>query len=639
MVQSARSNRDKEKDRDRRERDKPEKPAPEVTSDLPITEKELQGIKGRYLGEGKKKKKVVKMSDKFRFAFDWELGEDTSKDVNPLYDKKHDAQLLFGRGLRAGIDMREQKKNSTYVEQMESVRAKIQEQSAQQHEGMEVEEREEWLAEQRRMEEEERRRMEEAYASRAKAGTDRTMKLPGRHWQEKQVWEMSIRDWRIFREDFEITTRGGRVPNPIRNWAESGLPEEILRAVAEKGYKMPSPIQMQCIPLGLNNRDVVGVAQTGSGKTAAFVLPMLVYISKQAKITPENAGEGPQALVLAPSRELANQIYDESVTFCKHMGMRCFALIGGGGVKSIEEQGFAIRQGVEVIIATPGRLIDTLERRLCVLNQCNYIVLDEADRMIDMGFEPQVQQILDAMPAGAMKPDEEDAEAGNTDFKFRQTFMFSATMPPAVERITRKYLRRPVYVTVGEAGQTANTVTQNFSFCSESQKKDRLLDMLRREKPPIMVFVNARKVADTLYRDLAKQGFKATVLHAGRTQEAREQALDDFKDGVADILVCTDVAGRGIDISGVEHVINFDCPKNIEDYTHRIGRTGRAGKTGVATTMLTPEDTHIYYDLREKLQDQDQPVPREILAHPASKEKPGAAPAKAARPTIQYLRD
>jgi ATP-dependent RNA helicase DDX23/PRP28 len=229
------------------------------------------------------------------------------------------------------------------------------------------------------------------------------------------------------------------------------------------------------------NRDVVGIAQTGSGKTAAFVLPMLVYISKQPPITMENAGEGPLSLILAPTRELANQIYEESVTFCKHMKMRVYALVGGGGMASIEEQGFKVRQGVEMLVATPGRLIDTIERRLVVLNQCNYIVLDEADRMIDLGFEPQVQEILDAMPSSNMRPEDDADEEGNTDFKYRQTFMFSATMPPAVERITKKYLRRPAFVTIGEVGQTASTVEQHFEFCSETQKKERLYGLLRFE--------------------------------------------------------------------------------------------------------------------------------------------------------------
>uniref|UniRef100_A0A7S1H9J5 RNA helicase n=2 Tax=Hemiselmis andersenii TaxID=464988 RepID=A0A7S1H9J5_HEMAN len=292
-----------------------------------------------------------------------------------------------------------------------------------------------------------------------------------------------------------------------------------------------------------------------------------------------------------------------------------------------------------MLVATPGRLIDTIERRLVVLNQCNYIVLDEADRMIDMGFLPQVEAILDAMPSSNMKPeDSEEAEDGNAEFKYRQTFMFSATMPPAVERITKKYLRKPAFVTIGEVGQTASTVTQHFEFCSETQKKERLFSLLRKEKPPIMVFVNARKNCDTLYKDVSKNGFRSTLLHGGKTQDQRESALDDFKSGVYDIIICTDVAGRGIDISGVEHVINYDCPKNIEDYTHRIGRTGRAGKTGVATSFLTPEDTHIYYDLKNKLQESDQPVPREILSNPASTTAPGDV-TKAKKPTVQYLRD
>mmetsp|Transcript_22435 Transcript_22435/g.51761 ORF Transcript_22435/g.51761 Transcript_22435/m.51761 type:complete len:862 (-) Transcript_22435:104-2689(-) len=643
-AESHGSSRDRDRERERardrerilqRERDRKGETAPETTNDGTgpvITEKEMQKVKARYLGEGKVKKKVVKVTDKFRFAFDWEASEDTSADANPLYNKKHEAQLLFGRGLRAGIDMREQKKVSTYVENLEAVRSKIEEEQSH------IEKDEE----QKRDEAEAKRRMKEAYATRDKASTDKAMRLPGAHWTEKAFEEMTVRDWRIFREDFQIATKGGKTCNPIRNWEESGLPAEILEAISAKGYKAPSAIQMQCIPLGLMNRDVVGIAQTGSGKTAAFVLPMLVYISKKPAdifpITLETAGEGPLALILAPTRELANQIFEEAVTFCKFMNMRCFSLVGGGGMKSIEDQGFQIRQGIEVVVATPGRLIDCLERRLVVLNQCNYVVLDEADRMIDMGFEPQVQAILDAMPSSNLKPDDEDeAEEGNQEFKYRQTFMFSATMPAAVERITRKYLRRPAFVSIGEIGQTASSVEQNFIFCTEQQKKQRLIEMLRKLKPPIMVFVNARKSCDSLYKDVLKEGFKATVIHGGKAQDSRESALEEFKAGMFDIIICTDVAGRGIDISGVEHVINHDCPKNIEDYTHRIGRTGRAGKTGIATTLLTPEDTHIYYDLTIKLQETGQVVPADILRNPASQQKPGGLDNKKRRDQVQHV--
>uniref|UniRef100_A0A6T7ZDA9 RNA helicase n=1 Tax=Cryptomonas curvata TaxID=233186 RepID=A0A6T7ZDA9_9CRYP len=451
--------------------------------------------------------------------------------------------------------------------------------------------------------------------------------------EDPEIFAMTETEVVQYRRQLDVRVMGDDVPRPIKTFAQCGLGDDLLKDIERHGYTAPTPIQCQALPTALSGRDVLGIAKTGSGKTAAFLLPMLAHILDQPELEEK---DGPIGVVLAPTRELCQQTLTEARKFSKACGVAVAGVYGGA---SKNEQRLDLLRGAEIAVGTPGRLIDMLKTKATNLRRATYLVLDEADRMIDMGFEPQVQAILDAMPAGSMKPEDDLSEVGNTDFRYRQTFMFSATMPPAVERITRKYLRRPAYVTIGEAGQTATSVTQNFVFCSETQKKDRLYELLRREKPPIMVFVNARKSADVLYKDVARQGFKATVLHGGKTQDGREQALDDFKDGVYDILVCTDVAGRGIDISGVEHVINFDCPKNIEDYTHRIGRTGRAGKTGIATTMLTSDDTHIYYDLKEKLTDQDQAVPREILAHPASREKPGAVPAKAPRTTIQYLRD
>ncbi|KAL9678530.1 hypothetical protein QQ045_016374 [Rhodiola kirilowii] len=230
-----------------------------------------------------------------------------------------------------------------------------------------------------------------------RAGIDRwEQKKVDRHWSQKKLDEMTDRDWRIFREDFNISYKGSKIPHPMRNWAESKLTPEWLKAVERLGYNKPSPIQMAAIPLGLQQRDVIGIAETGSGKTAAFVLPMLTYISRLPPMTEENEEEGPYAVVMAPTRELAKQIEDETVKFAHYMGIKVVSIVGG---QSIEEQGFKIRQGCEVVIATPGRLIDCLERRYAVLNQCNYVVLDEADRMIDMGFEPQVVGVLEAMPS------------------------------------------------------------------------------------------------------------------------------------------------------------------------------------------------------------------------------------------------
>ncbi|KAL2939981.1 DEAD-box ATP-dependent RNA helicase 21 [Bienertia sinuspersici] len=392
----------------------------------------------------------------------------------------HEAQLLFGRGFRAGIDRREQKKLAAKneVELREEIRKK---------DG--TEEKPEEVAAQKR-----RELAAEVY--------DTFDMRVDRHWSEKRLEEMTERDWRIFREDFNIAYKGSKIPRPMRNWAESKLSSELLQAVERAKYKTPSPIQMAAIPLGLQQRDVIGVAETGSG---------CHQLVKRMKLRVHNA------VVMAPTRELAQQIEEET---------------------SIEEQGFKIRKGCEIVIATPGRLLDCLERRYVVLNQCNYVVLDEADRMIDMGFEPQVVGVLDAMPSSNMKPENEEEELDEKRI-YRTTYMFSATMPPAVERLARSY--------------------------------------------------------------------RVTTLHGGKSQEQREISLEGFRTKRYNVMVATDVAGRGIDIPDVAHVINYDMPGNIEMYTHRIGRTGRAGKTG----MLIQSNS---------------PVPPELARHEASKFKPGSIP-------------
>ncbi|GER36118.1 DEAD-box ATP-dependent RNA helicase [Striga asiatica] len=300
-------------DREREDEHKARKRARLEKLDEKQREIDLTAIKEQYMGSEKPKKRVIKPSEKFRFSFDWENTEDTSRNMKSLYQNPHKASLLFD----IKVD---------------------------------------------------------------------------RHWSDKKLEEMTDRDWRIFREDFNISYEGSKIPRPMRNWAESKLSAELLRAVNRAGYKSPSPIQMAAIPLGLEQRNVIGVSETGSGKTAAFVLPMLTYITRLPPISEEN---GPYAVVMAPTRELALQIEDETTKFAHYMGIKVVSIVGG---QSIAKQGFKLRQGCEVVIATPGRLLDCLERRYVVLNQCKYVVLDEADRMIDMGFEPQVVGVLDAIP-------------------------------------------------------------------------------------------------------------------------------------------------------------------------------------------------------------------------------------------------
>uniref|UniRef100_A0A8C5BJ73 Probable ATP-dependent RNA helicase DDX23 n=1 Tax=Gadus morhua TaxID=8049 RepID=A0A8C5BJ73_GADMO len=562
--------------------------------------KELQAIKERYLGGTKKRRRTRHLNDR-KFVFEWDASEDTSIDYNPIYKEKHSVQL-YGRGYIAGIDLKQQKRDQShfYGELMETRRT--------------LEEKEQ-----------EEVRLKKVRKKEAKQRWD------DRHWVQKKLEEMTDRDWRIFREDYSITTKGGKIPNPIRNWKEYSLPPHIVEVIDACGYKDPTPIQRQAIPIGLQNRDIIGVAETGSGKTAAFLIPLLVWITTLPKIDRiEDSDQGPYAVILAPTRELAQQIEEETLKFGKPLGIRTVAVIGG---ISREDQGFRLRMGCEIVIATPGRLIDVLENRYLVLGRCTYVVLDEADRMIDMGFEPDVQKILEYIPVTNQKPDTDEAEDPEKMMmnfesgkgKYRQTVMFTATMPAAVERLARSYLRRPAVVYIGSAGKPHERVEQKVLLMGEGEKRKKLLEVLNRGfEPPIIIFVNQKKGCDVLAKSLEKMGFNACTLHGGKGQEQREFALSNLKAGAKDILVATDVAGRGIDIHDVSMVLNYDMAKNIEDYIHRIGRTGRAGKSGMAMTFLTKDDAQVFYDLKQAIM--ESPVstcPPELTNHPDAQHKPG----------------
>ncbi|XP_046741670.1 probable ATP-dependent RNA helicase DDX23 isoform X1 [Diprion similis] len=570
-------------------------------------EKEVEAIKERYLGLIKKKRRVRRLNDR-KFVFDWDISEDTSVDYNNIYKERHQVQF-FGRGNLAGIDIKAQKRDQSkfYGELLEKRRTDAEK-------------------------EQEKMRLKKVKKKEEK------QKWDDRHWSEKSIEEMTERDWRIFREDYNITIKGGRIPDPIRSWKESGFPKEILDIIDKVGYKDLTPIQRQAIPIGLQNRDIIGVAETGSGKTLAFLIPLLLWITSLPKIERlEEADQGPYSIILAPTRELAQQIEEETNKFGQPLGIRVVVVVGG---LSREEQGFRLRMGCEIVIATPGRLIDVLENRYLVLNQCTYIVLDEADRMIDMGFEPDVQKILEYMPVTNLKPDNEDAENEekllanyNTKKKYRQTVMFTATMPAAVERLARTYLRRPAVVYIGSVGKPTERTEQIVHIMGEADKRRKLMEILSRGvEPPVIIFVNQKKGADVLARGLEKLGYNACTLHGGKGQEQREYALASLKGGSKDILVATDVAGRGIDIKDVSMVINYDMAKTIEDYTHRIGRTGRAGKAGLAISFCTKDDSHLFYDLKQTIL--GSPIstcPPELLNHPDAQHKPGTVVTKKRR--------
>ncbi|KAJ5095946.1 pre-mRNA-splicing ATP-dependent RNA helicase PRP28 [Penicillium alfredii] len=568
-------------------------------------------VKQRYMGADQTsnfsaKKKRKRTTDR-KFNFEWNAEEDTSGDYNPLYQHRHEAHF-FGRGRLAGFG--------------EDVADNVARKYAQ---ALETQDHEAGGLRAKEILEMERRRRE-----------DSTRNQLDKHWSEKRLDHMRERDWRIFKEDFNISTKGGSVPNPMRSWEESQLPKRLLELIDRVGYKEPTPIQRAAVPIAMQSRDLIGVAVTGSGKTAAFLLPLLVYISELPRLDEFEwrKNDGPYAIVLAPTRELAQQIEIEAKKFTQPLGFNVVSIVGG---HSIEEQAFSLRDGAEIIIATPGRLVDCIERRMLVLSQCCYVIMDEADRMIDLGFEEPVNKILDALPVANEKPDTEEAEnsrvmsqhLGGRD-RYRQTMMYTATMPAAVERIARKYLRRPAIITIGSAGEAVDTVEQRVEMVAgEDKRKKRLADILSSGdfRPPIIVFVNIKRNCDAIAREIKQMGFSSVTLHGSKTQEQREAALGSVRSGATDVLVATDLAGRGIDVPDVSLVVNFNMASSIESYTHRIGRTGRAGKSGVSITFLGSEDSDVMYDLKQMLMKSPiSRVPEELRKHEAAQSKPSRGP-------------
>ena len=558
----------------------PSRPAPTTTKAAgekrPAVDVEANLIRQRYMGAEQNistfsvKKKRRRTTEK-KFNFEWNAEEDTSPDYNPLYAKRAEANF-YGRGRLGGFA-------DDVVEGVAQKYARA----------LEQQDTDAGRARAKEMMEMERRRKEEL----GRTSLDK-------HWSDKKLEHMRERDWRIFKEDFNISTKGGAIPNPMRSWAESNIPKRLLDVVAQVGYTDPSPIQRAAIPIALQSRDLIGVAVTGSGKTAAFLIPLLTYIAELPPLNELTKNDGPYAIILAPTRELAQQIEIEARKFATPLGFTCVSIVGG---HSLEEQSYALRNGAEIVIATPGRLVDCIERRVLVLGQCCYVIMDEADRMIDLGFEEPVNKILDALPVANEKPDSEEAEdaalmskhLGGKD-RYRQTMMYTATMPVAVERIARRYLRRPATVTIGNVGEAVETVEQRVEFISgEDKRKKRLGEILssREFQPPIIVFVNIKRNCDAVARDIKHMGFSAVTLHGSKTQEQREAALGSVRSGNTDVLVATDLAGRGIDVPDVSLVVNFNMANSIESYTHRIGRTGRAGKSGVSITFLGSEDSDV----------------------------------------------
>jgi ATP-dependent RNA helicase RhlE len=431
------------------------------------------------------------------------------------------------------------------------------------------------------------------------------------------------------------------------SFSNLSLAEPLARAVAEMGYESMTPIQAEAIPVVMTGQDVMGAAQTGTGKTAAFSLPLLHRLLKHENSSTSPARHPVRALVLLPTRELADQVAQQVKLYAKYTNLRSAVVFGGMDMKP---QTLELKRGVEVLVATPGRLLDHIEAKNAVLNQVEYVVLDEADRMLDIGFLPDLQRILSYLP------------------KQRTTLLFSATFSPEIKRLANSYLQNPVTIEVARPNETASTVEQRFYSANDEDKRRAIHQVLKtRGIKQAFIFVNSKLGCARLARSLEREGLKTTALHGDKSQDERLKALNAFKAGEVDLLVATDVAARGLDIKDVPAVFNFDVPFNAEDYVHRIGRTGRAGASGLAVTLVSGSDARLIADIEKLLKakievealeyDEDRPRgrintgrrawgeddPRDVLDAPReSREPPRAARAPrlppasaAARPLLR----
>ncbi|MFM7216665.1 MAG: DEAD/DEAH box helicase [Bacteroidota bacterium] len=388
-------------------------------------------------------------------------------------------------------------------------------------------------------------------------------------------------------------------------FTDLNLIEPLLQAVHQKGYTEPSPIQEQSIPHLLQRRDLFGCAQTGTGKTAAFALPILQLMHGEG-----DHAKAPyvHALILAPTRELALQINESFDAYGKNLGLRNAVIFGG--VSQVPQEA-AMKKGVDILVATPGRLLDLMQQGLVRLDRVRYFVLDEADRMLDMGFIHDIRKILPKLP------------------ERKQTFFFSATVPDEIRSMAGNLLKDPVRVNVTPVSTPAETVRQFVYHVPKEQKRSLLRRVIEEEEiGHVLVFTRTKRGADRVARDLTKAGIKAESIHGDKSQTARQRALQGFKDRKVRVLVATDIAARGIDVQQLSHVINFEIPEVAETYVHRIGRTGRAGANGVAFTFCSPDEADYLRDIQKLIR-----KPLEVLRTPELPDAPPPAPPREAPPT------
>ncbi|KIX00142.1 ATP-dependent RNA helicase ded1 [Rhinocladiella mackenziei CBS 650.93] len=401
-------------------------------------------------------------------------------------------------------------------------------------------------------------------------------------------------------DDIPVEASGHDVPEPVNAFTNPPLDDHLLGNIKLARYATPTPVQKYSIPIVMGGRDLMACAQTGSGKTGGFLFPILSQAFQHGPSAAPATGGGfrqrkafPTSLILAPTRELVSQIYDEARKFSYRSWVRPCVVYGGADIGT---QLRSIERGCDLLVATPGRLVDLIERGRISLANIKYLVLDEADRMLDMGFEPQIRRIVE----GEDMPPVQN----------RQTLMFSATFPRDIQMLARDFLKDYVFLSVGRVGSTSENITQKVEYVEDHDKRSVLLDILHTHSGGLtLIFVETKRMADTLSDFLINQGFPATAIHGDRTQRERERALEFFRNGRCPIMVATAVAARGLDIPNVTHVVNYDLPTDIDDYVHRIGRTGRAGNTGLSTAFFNRGNRGIVRDLIELLKEAHQEVP------------------------------
>jgi len=417
----------------------------------------------------------------------------------------------------------------------------------------------------------------------------------------EELWDAQISSGINFSkyDNIPVKVTGENRPPPVGDFRSSGLAPALLEAVRRAAYSVPTPVQRHGLPIIQAGRDLMACAQTGSGKTAAFLLPILHHVIESgADPCRGRSAQAPTAVILTPTRELAIQIYDEARKFASGSAVRAGILYGGTGTRYQADNLRA--EGCHVLVATPGRLLDFAERGHIKFDAIRFFVLDEADRMLDMGFMPDIRRVVEH-PGMPRRGD-------------RQTLMFSATFPAQIRRLAEEFLQNYLFLQVGLVGGACTDVSQKFHRASKYEKKDLFISILgeagRDVTERTLVFVETKRQADFLCLNLCEEGFPATSIHGDRLQSEREQALRDFKSGLRPILVATAVAARGLDIKDVMHVVNYDMPKEVEEYVHRIGRTGRVGNLGRATSFFDPrEDSGVVRPLVQVLVDAKQPVP------------------------------